>query len=65
MHAQMVITEDDLKQLKDKTGEKNTKDALAKAVEHYLACPKAGLEPDKMTDEERRKKLEKRMLTHK
>jgi hypothetical protein len=38
MHAQMVITEDDLKALKDKTGEKNTKDALAVAVAHYLEC---------------------------
>ncbi|KAF5428274.1 MAG: hypothetical protein C00003105_00537 [ANME-2 cluster archaeon HR1] len=38
MHAQMVIMEDDLKALKEKTGEKNTKDALAKAVSHYLEC---------------------------
>ncbi|MCD4844086.1 MAG: DUF5371 domain-containing protein [Methanosarcinales archaeon] len=38
MHAQMVIMEDDLKALKEKSGEKNTKDALAKAVSHYLEC---------------------------
>ena len=38
MHAQMVIMEDDLVLLKKKTGEKNTKDALAKAVAHYLEC---------------------------
>ena len=38
MHAQMVIMEDDLASLKKKTGEKNTKDALAKAVDHYLEC---------------------------
>ena len=38
MHAQMVILEDDLISLKKKTGEQNTKDALAKAVTHYLEC---------------------------
>jgi hypothetical protein len=38
MHAQMVIMEDDLSSLKKKTGEQNTKDALAKAVDHYLEC---------------------------
>ena len=38
MHAQMVIIDDDLNSLKRKTGEKNTKDALAKAVDHYLEC---------------------------
>jgi hypothetical protein len=38
MHAQMVIIEDDLLALKEKSGEKNTKDALAKAVAHYLEC---------------------------
>ncbi|MBC2699671.1 MAG: DUF5371 domain-containing protein [ANME-2 cluster archaeon] len=38
MHAQMVIIEDDLIALKEKSGEKNTKDALAKAVAHYLEC---------------------------
>ncbi len=34
----MVIMEDDLVLLKKKTGEKNTKDALAKALAHYLEC---------------------------
>jgi len=38
MHAQTVMTDDDLASLKVKTGEKNTKDALAKAVQHYLEC---------------------------
>lgn len=39
VHAQTVITEDDLKALKEKTGESSTKDAIAKAIEHYLTCP--------------------------
>jgi len=39
VHAQTVITEDDLKALKEKTGEPSTKDAIAKAIEHYLTCP--------------------------
>ncbi|HIH45000.1 MAG TPA: DUF5371 domain-containing protein [Candidatus Methanoperedenaceae archaeon] len=38
MHAQTVLTDEDLSALKQKTGEKNTKDALAKAVQHYLEC---------------------------
>jgi len=37
-HAQTVLTEDDIKALKLKTKEHTTKGALAKAVEHYLAC---------------------------
>ncbi len=39
VHAQTVLPEDVLEQLKKKTGESTTKDALAKAVEHYLKCP--------------------------
>ena len=39
IHAQTVLTEDVLNELKKKTGESATKDALAKAVEHYLQCP--------------------------
>ncbi len=39
VHAQTVLPEDVLKELKKKTGESTTKDALAKAVEHYLKCP--------------------------
>ncbi len=38
MHVQTVIVEDDLEALKKKTGETATKDALAKAVHHYLDC---------------------------
>ena len=39
VHAQTVITEDDLNALKEKTGEPSTKDSIAKAIEHYLLCP--------------------------
>ncbi|MCE8429737.1 MAG: DUF5371 family protein [Candidatus Methanoperedens sp.] len=38
MHAQTVLTTEDIEALKEKTGETNTKDALAKAVTHYLEC---------------------------
>ena len=38
MHAQTVLTEDDIEALKTKTGETSTKDAIAKAVSHYLEC---------------------------
>lgn len=38
MHAQTVLTEEDIETLKQKTGESSTKDALAKAVTHYLEC---------------------------
>ncbi len=37
VYAQTVIREDKLKELKRRTG-MNTKDALLKAVEHYLSC---------------------------
>ncbi len=38
MHAQTVLTVADIDALKEKTGEISTKDALAKAVSHYLEC---------------------------
>ena len=38
MHVQTVLMEDDIEALKLKTGESTTKDALAKAVAHYLEC---------------------------
>jgi hypothetical protein len=38
MHAQTVLTVDDIEALKQKTGESSTKDAISKAVTHYLEC---------------------------
>ena len=38
MHVQTVLMVEDIDALKAKTGETNTKDALAKAVAHYLEC---------------------------
>lgn len=38
MHAQTVLMVEEMEALKLKTGENNTKDALAKAVHHYLEC---------------------------
>jgi hypothetical protein len=45
VHAQTVLPEDMLNELKKKTGESATKDAIAKAVEHYLICPYTHEEP--------------------
>lgn len=38
MHVQTVLLVDDIEALKMKTGETSTKDALAKAVSHFLDC---------------------------
>jgi hypothetical protein len=38
VHAQTVLKVEDIQALKTKAGEPSIKDALAKAVEHYLAC---------------------------
>jgi hypothetical protein len=38
MHVQTVLMVDEIEALKKKTGESSTKDALAKAVHHYLEC---------------------------
>lgn len=38
MHVQTVLVVEDLEALKVKTGESSTKDALAKAVHHFLDC---------------------------
>jgi len=39
VHAQTILTEDDLNELKKETGEGTTKGSLQEAVEHYLECP--------------------------
>lgn len=38
MHAQTVLTVEEIEALKQKTGESSTKDAIAKAISHYLEC---------------------------
>jgi rRNA-processing protein FCF1 len=38
VHAQTVLPEHVLEELKKKSGEDATKEAIAKAVEHYLKC---------------------------
>ncbi len=38
MHAQTVLTTDEIEALKQKTGETSTKDAISKAVSHYIEC---------------------------
>ncbi|RLE46231.1 MAG: hypothetical protein DRJ31_10250 [Candidatus Methanomethylicota archaeon] len=57
VHAQTVLPEDVLEELKRKTGESATKDAIAKAVEHYLMCPYTHQEPlEKKLEEVLKKK---------
>ena len=38
VYAQTLLFEEQLEELKKKTGEKTIKDAIYKAVEHYLEC---------------------------
>lgn len=38
VHAQSVLPQEDVVALKEKTGEDSIKDAIAKAVYHYLNC---------------------------
>ncbi|MFP3908823.1 MAG: DUF5371 family protein [Archaeoglobaceae archaeon] len=38
VHAQTVLAEESLNELKKKTGESATKDAISVAVNHYLRC---------------------------
>jgi hypothetical protein len=45
VHAQTVLPQHVLEELKRKTGESATKDAIATAVEHYLMCPYTHEEP--------------------
>lgn len=45
-HAQTVLTEEDIEALKKKTGESAIKDAIAKAVTHYLECENTQGEDD-------------------
>lgn len=42
VHAQTVLFQEDILSLKEKTGAKNVKDALTKAVEHFLECTHCG-----------------------
>jgi len=59
VHAQTVLPESVLEELKKKTGESATKDAIAKAVEHYLMCPYTHEEPLEKKLEEVLKKKKK------
>ncbi len=38
VYVQTVLEKEKLEKLKEKTGEKLTKDALFKAIKHYLSC---------------------------
>ncbi len=44
MHAQTVLTVEDIDALKLKTGESAVKDAIARAVAHYLECEYTNVE---------------------
>lgn len=45
VHAQTVLAEESLNELKKKTGENATKDAISVAVNHYLRCSYTNEEP--------------------
>ncbi|RLI72598.1 hypothetical protein DRO97_08750 [Archaeoglobales archaeon] len=55
--VQVVLEEEVIKELKEKTGEKTTKDALLKAVLHYLDCPEAGNEKGKFIANRKKRRL--------
>jgi hypothetical protein len=58
VHAQTVLPESILEELKKKTGESATKDAIAKAVDHYLMCPYTHEEPlERKLEEVLKKKM--------
>jgi len=38
VHAQTILENDQLNELKERTGETATKDAISKAIDHYLEC---------------------------
>ncbi|MFP3908398.1 MAG: DUF5371 family protein [Halobacteriota archaeon] len=52
VHAQTILNEEALSELKRKSGENSTKDAIAAAVDHYLGC-------QYMYEESLEKKLER------
>lgn len=47
-HYQVILLADDMDALKEKSGESESKEALSKAVEHYLECDSTGLSEDYM-----------------
>lgn len=40
VHVQSVLPQEDVVALKEKTGESSIKEAISKAVYHYLSCNK-------------------------
>jgi hypothetical protein len=38
VHVQSILPQEDIIALKEKTGESSVKDAISKAVYHYLKC---------------------------
>lgn len=38
VHVQSIIEQERLDELKERTGESATKDAISKAIDHYLEC---------------------------
>lgn len=44
VHVQTVLLEDDIEALKLKTGESTTKEAITKAIAHYLECEYTNVE---------------------
>ncbi|MCX9014781.1 MAG: DUF5371 family protein [Candidatus Methanoperedens sp.] len=44
VHVQSVLPQEDIIALKEKTGEESIKEAISRAVYHYLECDRAGRE---------------------
>lgn len=38
VHAQTILEQETLDELKERTGEHTTKDAISVAIDHYLEC---------------------------
>jgi len=49
VHVYIPLSEDIIEALKVKSGERTIKDALAKAVYHYLNCPYTTPQPKKQS----------------
>jgi len=55
VHVQTIIEEERLIELKERTGEHATKDALSKAIDHYLECENVKSEKTKVKNTKAKK----------
>lgn len=55
VHIQTIIEEDKVLLLKERTGEHATKDAVSKAIHHYLECENTKSEKTKVKNTKAKK----------